>query len=376
MAGAAPGRLSNEVMTSMTAITRAEAGDQPLRVAMTWVTWRQHRMVLAGAGGLLAACAAALGVTGLRMHAAYVALVAARCLRPHAPVTFSSLCEERLNALMRAPSPFTGDPGPLMYALSLIPVIIGVLAGAPLLAREYETGTARFAWTQAAGRDRWVITKLTLLGAALTAMAGALGTLVSWWLSLHYLPYGTDHWQPLPFGLGPVTLAGWSLLAFTLGVLAGTLTRQAVPAMAATALCVTPLLLFASRRLNGWLTGLFPVIGRTRIVNAAPYMIGAPPVSDVSGFPAVTSVPAGSWPLRSWVATARGDAIGMLPSRVQNLTPAAFSRWLAGRHLSAFTAYQPPGRFWMFQAAEGVAMLLLAVLAAVLTLWLVRRRAA
>jgi len=48
----------------------------------------------------------------------------------------------------------------------------------------------------------------------------------------------------------------------------------------------------------------------------------------------------------------------------------------ASHHLSLFTAYQPAGRFWAFQAAEGVTGLIAALLLGAAAVWLVRRRAA
>ena len=47
----------------------------------------------------------------------------------------------------------------------------GMFVGAPLLAREYSSGTARFAWTQGAGRTRPTVAKLILLGLAVLASA-------------------------------------------------------------------------------------------------------------------------------------------------------------------------------------------------------------
>jgi hypothetical protein len=39
--------------------------------------------------------------------------------------------------------------------LTLAPALLGAFAGAPVLARELETGTFRYAWTQGFGRWRW-----------------------------------------------------------------------------------------------------------------------------------------------------------------------------------------------------------------------------
>jgi hypothetical protein len=58
------------------------------------------------------------------------------------------------------------------------------------------------------------------------------------------------------------------------------------------------------------------------------------------------------------------------------LNAQAENRWLASNHLVLWTAYQPPGRFWLLQSVEGAAGLLLAVILGAATVLLVRRRSA
>ena len=69
--------------------------------------------------------------------------------------------------------------------LQAVPALIGAFAGAPVLARELETGTFRYAWTQGFGRWRWALAKLVPLAVVLAAATGAFGVLVSW----YYQPY-------------------------------------------------------------------------------------------------------------------------------------------------------------------------------------------
>ena len=113
-------------------------------------------------------------------------------------------------------------------------MLIGAFAGAPVLARELETGTYRFAWTQGMGRWRWTLAKLVLLAAVVTAVAGAFSVLYSWYnqpffASGYAIPFATR-----VFGLGEVAFAAWTLAAFSIGALAGMLIRRVVPAIAAT----------------------------------------------------------------------------------------------------------------------------------------------
>ena len=104
---------------------------------MAWVTWRQHRLTVAGVVALLGVTGAYLLFTGFPMHSAY-ALVSA--CRPAG----SPICRQAANDFLSTYAPGVG------YVLGLsqaIPALIGAFSGAPLLARELETGTFRYAWT-------------------------------------------------------------------------------------------------------------------------------------------------------------------------------------------------------------------------------------
>ena len=138
-----------------------------------------------------------------------------------------------------------------------MPALIGAFVGAPVLARELETGTFRYAWTQGFGRWRWTLAKLVLLAVAVTAAAGAFSVLFSW----YYQPYfaagqpGAVAPRAVPFSSGlfdlhGVTFAAWTLTAFAIGVLAGVLIRRVVPAIVATLVAYTGLALVAGNLLR------------------------------------------------------------------------------------------------------------------------------
>ena len=127
------------------------------------------------------------------------------------------------------------------FILQVVPALIGAFVGAPVLARELETGTFRYAWTQGFGRWRWALAKLVLLAVAVTAAAGAISVLFSW----YYQPYFNTGNQALNlsevspffpglFDLRGVGFAAWTLAAFAIGALAGMLIRRVVPAIVAT----------------------------------------------------------------------------------------------------------------------------------------------
>src|SRR5487761_612736 len=206
---------------------------------MAWVTWRQHRIALAGVAVFLGALAVCLWLAGLKTHHAYAALVAA--CRPVASVACGGMSTS-----------FIGTNGFLSNGLILqaVPALIGAFAGAPVLARELETGTFRYAWTLGFGRWRWTLAKLVPLGIVVAAAAGAFSLLFSW----YYQPFLTqtlsfNNQVPLDqgvFDLRGVAFAAWALAAFAIGALAGMLIRRVVPAIVATLAVYTGLAIAAA----------------------------------------------------------------------------------------------------------------------------------
>src|SRR5260370_6863882 len=85
---------------------------------------------------------------------------------------------------------------------------------APVLARELETGTFRYAWTQGFGRWRWALAKLVLLAIAVAAAAGAFSVLFSWYNQPFFAAgYAISFDTPL-FGLRVAPFPAWTPPAF------------------------------------------------------------------------------------------------------------------------------------------------------------------
>ncbi|HTT53865.1 MAG TPA: ABC transporter permease subunit [Streptosporangiaceae bacterium] len=313
---------------------------------MAWATWRQHRAALAGVAVFLGASAVYLWVTGLQMHHAE----AASC-HPASSVACA------IN--------FTGRYGEtaimVSVALQAVPALIGAFIGAPVLARELETGTFRYAWTQGIGRLRWTVGKLVLLAVAAAAAAGAFTVLFAWynqpWAAAGYVtPFSAR-----VFGLLGVAFAAWTLAAFAIGVLAGMLIRRAVPAIAAT-LAAYAGLAFATAL---WL--------REHYIT---------PLVTRSQYP-----PGSAWAISGWYTKggtfAFGDHGSGIADTVRQLcggpcsgTRVLVPELLAQHGYTHWTSYQPGSRFWPFQWIEGGWLFALSVLLIAASVWLVRRRAA
>jgi hypothetical protein len=359
-------------MTALTAPARPTADDVSLRPLpwrrMAWVTWRQHRIALAGVALLLGACATYVWINGLRLHHAYAA--AAAC-HPAASLACTALSSRfRMGAFLA-----NG------YNLQALPALIGAFAGAPILAREMETGTFRYAWTQSFGRSRWTLAKLVSVAVLVTVAAAALSVLLSWYYQPTFatrnpalFPIPTSSLAPTLFDLRGVAFAAWTLTAFAIGALAGMLIRRIVPAMAAT-LAVYAGLAFA--------TGLYlrphyltPLVTRNLVKPPASAWIinhwwskGGATVGESRMSQLFNSTFDRLMPV---VHSSREGAVAAQKGRTQ----LAVLHYLTQHGYTYWTRYQPASRFWPFQWIEGGWLLALSVLLIAATTWLVRHHAA
>jgi hypothetical protein len=332
-------------MTAQTTPVRP-AGEPRLRPVpwrrMAWVNWRQHRVALAGVAALLGVSAMYLWLSGLQIHHAY----SAAC-HPASSVSCA------IN--------FTGRYGIAGIVVSIflqaIPAMIGAFVGGPLLAREMETGTFRYAWTQGFGRRRWAVGKLVTLAIAVTAAAEAFSLVFAWYNQPFFaagygIPFATR-----VFDLHGVAFAAWTLAAFAIGALAGMLIRRIVPTIAIT-LAVYAGLAFA-----------------TAVYLRQHYMT-----------PLLTSklnLPGSAWIVSQWFTKggryafpARGS---QLVNALQHYCPSAGvspAQCLTQHGYTQWMSYQPGSRFWTFQWIEAGWLLALSAVLIAVAVWLVRRRAA
>jgi hypothetical protein len=190
---------------------------------MIWVAWRQFRMQAIVTTALLVALAALVLPTGLDLRDIYHSVAGARC----GP---AELCTAP--ALGGVEKPLTALLGPALIA---IPALLGMFWGAPLVARELESGTHRLAWTQSLTRRRWLLVRLALVGLCALAVAGVASWLVSWWFA-PLDAVNMNRFDPSVFDERGIVAIGYAAFAFALGVATGTLTRRTLAAMALTLL--------------------------------------------------------------------------------------------------------------------------------------------
>lgn len=130
--------------------------------------------------------------------------------------------------------------GQLLPFLGLLPAAIGAFWGAPLLGREFENGTAKFAWTQSVSRRGWIVSRMLVLGASVAVGGAILGITMDHWLSV-FVGYDLPVALEVESGFGHVRGAApvaWWLFGFTLGAACGAVLRRTIPAIAVTAVVV------------------------------------------------------------------------------------------------------------------------------------------
>jgi hypothetical protein len=372
---------------------------------MIWLTWRQFRAQAITAVAALAAFAILLALTEPRLASLYTASGFAGC---HGG-SCAGLADAFLGQLSNL-TPFGGPQGfrllpdgtnlyVTVYTLGILfillaPAITGVFWGAPLIARELETGTDRLAWNQSITRTRWLTVKLALTGAAAMAVTEAFSLLQAWWaapivratdLGGSVSVFSGGRFSPLNFATGGITPLGYAAFGFALGVTAGVLIRRAVPAMALT------LVVFAAVQV------VVPLWVRPHLIppdhTIAAIGSTSATFSDYTGAPVLTAgvVPGqpGAWIISSGAVNAAGQPVTRLPAACAPNTgsPAAgarsasgfeggVARCLASHGVREAVGYQPASHYWPLQLIETGIFLALALALAGFCFWRLGRRLA
>jgi hypothetical protein len=278
----------------------------------------------------------------------------------------------------------------------VVPGLLGVFWGAPLVASELESGSFRLVWTQDISRGRWLAWRLAVTGLAAMAVAGLASWLVTWWAG----PLdraGLDQFGS--FDSRDIVPAGYAAFAFALGVLLGALLRRTVPAMAAA------LVVFTAARLTFRLLArpaLLPPVTWTLPLNPSTTGYGSsgflPLVPPPSLQPAAPDLP-NAWVTSIAIVNGKGDAltsselastcpdighgpgggvpvggsghIQQAPQSVVNTTHECVARIAATYH--EVVTYQPASRYWPLQWYELGVFLTAALLLAAACAWRVRK---
>jgi len=357
---------------------------------MIRLTWRQFRTSAAVAFGALLVMAVLAALTGPDLAHVYAAtMTACRRTGDCSSATQSFLLTDR------------GLHTTFDTLVTVVPGLLGVFWGAPLIAREIEAGTFPLVWTQSVTRTRWLVVKLAVVGLAGMLVAGLLSLVVTWWAApldrAAVAAYDT-------FGGRDLAPVGYAALAFMIGVTAGMLIHRTVPAMA------VALFAFVVVRV------CFSYGIRPRIIGPEHRVLALDPTSTGSGFaispstilnslfngrPPTALDPAAPDMPNAWIYSSRvvdgsghdltqpvldaacpdtvsGGGAPAVPGHIE--VPEAQRRaWQAcvskvGATYHQLVTYQPADRYWTLQWIEVAIYGTAALLLGAFCVWWVRRR--
>lgn len=307
---------------------------------MIWLTWRQHRRQALFTAVALAVLAAVMIPTGLAMRHAFVKDGVPDCLSQVGTAELIPRMSESCNAALNQFKNGYGNWATIGVLFLVLPVLVGMFWGAPLVAREVEHGTHRLVWTQGISRRRWAVVKFGLVGLATLAAATAYGLGMSWWVT----PLSRAGWGRLSdffFDVQGVAPIGYTLFAVALGVFAGTLWHKVLPAMAVT------------------LVGFLGVRIAVTVLARARYQPARTLTFPVQGTAVEPNELLGNWEIARGVRNADGrlvaaDTMVMCPPNMPNAPDGqpCGSRLGLGPGAYNWLLYQPAGRFWLFQGIE------------------------
>lgn len=304
---------------------------------MTWLTWRQFRLPVLSVSAALVLIGVVLAITGPEL------------------VGRTNFSDQD--------TMFGGT----ILVLYLLPAVIGVFWGVPMITRELESGTHSLVWNQTVTRKRWLTTKLGFGLLAAMVAAGLLGWAVSWWASPidALAAQQTDRGMlsrimPVVFGARGIVPIGYAAFALVLGVAVGMLLKRTVAAMAVTLVVLAAVLLVVPNFVRPYLlppqTMTVPIVGKD-ITNITG--------DDTRGILEIgVRNPAGAWVLANETVDSAGNVADPLPDFVQSCAPrpgqgpperGTMEQCMAqlGQHgYQQRLTYQPGSRFWPLQWLE------------------------
>ncbi|GAA1585507.1 MULTISPECIES: ABC transporter permease subunit [Kribbella] len=349
---------------------------------MIWLTWRQFRVQFLVVATAIVVAAIFFAATGPGLADDYHRWTTA---------FLQNLGYQRLN--------------PMLYQVGIVmlyavPPVIGAFWGAPLIARELETGTHRLVWSQSISRWRWLATKLGLTGLAALGIAGLLSFAVTKWSapidaaldagqdSNTYLP----RMFPLPFGARGLVPVAYVAFAFAFGVAMGLVIRRTVVALAVTLTVVILVEVLAPSLIRPHL--LAPTESYLTVTQDTIRGFGMTGPNGSVKQIEVASGSVGAWKFYDRTVDKAGKTVGSLPDWVVDCAPsgppppgnssvssagpvsakaAACFKRLADEGYRQHIKYFGSNTFWALQWREFGFFLLLAALLTGFSFWRIRR---
>lgn len=189
-----------------------------------WLTWHQQKWTI---------------ITSILLAALFCFIL----LATNWILTSFSACTHGTSPICMTSHGSTINIGVLeIRALAILPGLVAVFWGAPLVSREFEMGTHVVAWGQDVSPGRWLLLKTLVLTCVSGILALAIGLaarpLNSTLLRVR-AQTGDSAFNSLHFEANVPMIVPYTVLALVLGIAAGALIRRVLPAIAAAAVAFT-----------------------------------------------------------------------------------------------------------------------------------------
>src|SRR5207248_5911382 len=290
-------------------------------------------------------------LTGLHMHSVFRHSGLGHCLASrHSDCgNLQSGFESRFSTLRQ-----------LVPFFMVLPALLGLFWGAPLIGRELEQGTHLFVWTQGVTRLRWLSSKLAALLALTLLLTISYTLLISWWLGPLDRSTG-DRFRPGIFDQQGLVPVAYAVFALALGIAAGAVLKKTMPAMAAT------LVGFVGLRL------IVASVVRKHFVS--------PVKKSYVPLPGVDTSHPGAWVFSQKTVDGSGHTVapftvGSVCRATKSSTQASIEHCVLPAGFLNTDVFQPASRYWLYQGIEAALLSAPAPPLLALAVWWVRRRLA
>ncbi|MGV9267106.1 hypothetical protein ACWDRR_20870 [Kitasatospora sp. NPDC003701] len=340
--------MSVAEMSEPTTVSSSRPPKRRIARGAVWLSLRQERTPLLIAGAVVLLLSGWMLVLGSRLQD----FVEAQHIQGCNVVYFPPECEALSGQAIALDDRWGIAVLVTGWLLAALPVAFGVFFAAPLLAREFETGTYALAWTQSVSRQRWLAARLgvplllTLLGSCVLAVVSG------WWAGVvqgRFAVPGYYHWFTWMSrtASGP-SLVGFCLLSVALGAAVGLVVRRVVASIVVTAVLTLAVrfAVDAGRYLLAPAREAFAAVkmagplpdDQTRMVATGHLPTNTPLESDVVGNGLITNDGL-RIPLDSDWTSVTADGARVCPS----------SECLAHHDtiVQAYTTYHPPADEWV-----------------------------
>jgi hypothetical protein len=324
---------------------------------MIWLTWRQNRAVLAVSSAVVVAFIIWMLIVEHDYSGAARAI--ARLCNNGQFYAQNSQC----TALYNAEALAWEQADIIRWGLLALPLMFGVLLGAPLFAGEFERKTVILAFTQNISRSRWLVLRWLVIGLAVVVLAAATAVVANWWFPRVPTNGGSFGYriQPGGFDVTGIAPVAYALFAFALGAALGMILRRTARAIFGT------VVFFVAARIA------FGHYLRRHL--AAPLFAQA--VHNQSTFLYSTN---SAWYIGTGYRAVPGSGHPITQASINhavNVCTQSFdSNWsacLTQHGVQAGTLYQPASHFWALQWGEAGSFAAGALVLFVLALWSLRR---